>query len=125
VVAPNYLLDLSWSRLPLSLPIFACPNGSTLVRAFERGCDAASGARETSLATLMFTNYAFMNMSLSHKHLKLDQAKIDKARRLLGLATEQETLDRALDLVIAEEPILRAHRKVKGTGGVVDIFGHP
>ena len=46
-----------------------------------------------------------------------------KARRLLGLATEQETLDRALDLIIAEEPILRAHRKAKGSGGVVDIFG--
>ncbi len=73
----------------------------------------------------MFTNYHFVNMPLSHKHLKLDQAKIDRARRLLGLATEQETLDRALDLVIAEEPILRAHRKVKGSGGVVDIFGRP
>jgi hypothetical protein len=78
---------------------------------------------KTSLATLIFTNYHFVNMPLSHKHLKLDQAKIDKARRLLGLATEQETLDRALDLIIAEEPILRAHRKVKGSGGVVDIFG--
>jgi hypothetical protein len=79
---------------------------------------------KTSLATIMFTNYASVNMPLSHKHLKLDQAKIDKARRLLGLATEQETLDRALDLIIAEEPILRAHRKVRGSGGVVDIFGH-
>jgi hypothetical protein len=29
----------------------------------------------------------------------------------------------ALDMVIAEEAILRAHRKVKGTGGVVDVFG--
>ncbi len=80
---------------------------------------------KASLAPLMFTNYHSVNMSLSHKHLKLDQAKIDKARRLLGLATEQETLDRALDLIIAEERILRAHRKVKGSGGVVDIFGHP
>jgi len=32
-------------------------------------------------------------MPLCHKHLKLDQAKIDKARRLLGLATDQETLE--------------------------------
>ena len=71
----------------------------------------------------MFTKHNSVNMALSHKHLKLDQAKIDKARRLLGLATEQETLDRALDLVIAEEPILRAHRKVRGSGGVLDVFG--
>jgi len=61
-------------------------------------------------------------MAIRHKHLKLDQRKIDKARRLFGLKTEQETVERALDLVIAEEPILRAHRKVRGTGGVADVF---
>ena len=61
-------------------------------------------------------------MAVRHKHLKLDQRKIDKARRLFGLKTEQETVERALDLVIAEEPILRAHRKVRGTGGVADVF---
>ena len=81
------------------------------------------GQRAASLDLPMFTDYNLVNMALSHKHLKLDQAKIDKARRLLGLTTEQETLDRALDLIIAEEPILRAHRRLKGSGGVVDIFG--
>jgi hypothetical protein len=62
-------------------------------------------------------------MSIRHKHLKLDQAKIDKARRVFGAKTEQETVDRALDLAIAEEPILRAHRKVRATGGITDVFG--
>ena len=71
----------------------------------------------------MFTEHTSVNMAIQHKHLKLDQAKIDKARRLLGLATEQETLDRALDLILAEEPIVRVHRKVKGVGGVVQVFG--
>ena len=70
----------------------------------------------------MFTIHTFVNMAIRHKHLKLDQRKIDKARRLFGLKTEQETVERALDLVIAEEPILRAHRKVRGTGGVADVF---
>jgi hypothetical protein len=32
-------------------------------------------------------------------------------------------VERALELVVAEEPILRAHRKVKGVGGVVEVFG--
>jgi hypothetical protein len=62
-------------------------------------------------------------MPVRHKHLKLDQTKIDRARRLLGAKTEQETIERALDLALAEEPILRAHRKVKGRGGISDIFG--
>ena len=62
-------------------------------------------------------------MAIRHKHLKLDQNKLDKARRLLGLDTEQATVETALDLVLAEEPILRVHRKVKGVGGIVDVFG--
>jgi hypothetical protein len=74
------------------------------------------------LVDAMFTGYSSVNMSVRHKHLKLDQSKIDKARRLFGVKTEQETVERALDLVIAEEPILRAHRKIKGVGGIVDVF---
>ena len=71
----------------------------------------------------MFTNHNSVNMAIRHKHLKLEQTKIDRARRLLDVRTEQETVELALDMVIAEEAILRAHRKVKGTGGVVDVFG--
>ncbi|HEY6478332.1 MAG TPA: type II toxin-antitoxin system VapB family antitoxin [Polyangia bacterium] len=61
-------------------------------------------------------------MAVRHKHLKLEQTKIDKARRLFGVKTEQETIELALDLVIAEGPILRAHRKVRNAGGLSDIF---
>ncbi len=61
--------------------------------------------------------------ALRHKHLKLDQGKIDRARRLLQARTERETIERALDLVLAEEPILRAHRRVRGVGGMDDVFG--
>jgi hypothetical protein len=75
------------------------------------------------LPTSMFTHYNFVNMAIKHKHLKLDQSKIDKARRLFGVKTEQETIERALDLALAEEPFLRAHRKVRGVGGIADIFG--
>ena len=57
-----------------------------------------------------------------HKHLKLDQSKIDRAKKLLGAKTEQETIERALDLVLGEEAILAAHRRVKGVGGVEDVY---
>jgi hypothetical protein len=49
----------------------------------------------------MFTLGSFVNMT-RHKHLKLDQSKIDRAKKLLGAKTEQETIERALDLVLAE-----------------------
>jgi hypothetical protein len=64
-----------------------------------------------------------MNMAVRDKHLRLDQEKIDRARRVLRVRTEQETIERALELVLAEEAILRAHRKVKALGGFSDPFG--
>lgn len=64
----------------------------------------------------MYTVRSFVNMT-RHKHLKLDQNKIDRAKKLLGAKTEQETLERALDMVLAEGVILKAHRQVRGVGG--------
>lgn len=61
-------------------------------------------------------------MAIRHKHLKIEQTKLDRARRLLGAKTEQETVERALDVLLGEEAILRAHRRVKGVGGFVDVF---
>ena len=61
-------------------------------------------------------------MALKHKHLKIDQAKLDRAKRVIKLATEQETVDRALDAVLAEESIIRAHRKARAVGGMIDAF---
>ncbi len=40
---------------------------------------------------------------LTHKHFRLDGAKIRRAQRVLRTGTETETIERALDLAIAEE----------------------
>ena len=69
----------------------------------------------------MYTIALDMNIDLRHKHLRLDQSKIDRARRMLGVATERETIERALDLLLAEERILRIHRQVRGVGGFSEI----
>ena len=64
-------------------------------------------------------------MAIRHKHLKLDQRKIDKARRVLAAKTERETLDRALDMVLAEDRIVRVLRRGRAVGGFEDVFGRP
>ena len=69
----------------------------------------------------MFTLASFVNMK-THKHLKLDQAKIDRAKKLLGVKTEQETIESALDLVLGEEPVLKAHQRAKAIGGFEDAL---
>jgi hypothetical protein len=63
-----------------------------------------------------------MNMAIRDKHLKLDQRKIDQARRILGTRTEQETLDSALDMILAEARIVRVLRRGRGIGGFEDVF---
>jgi hypothetical protein len=40
--------------------------------------------------------------NLSHKHFQLDAGKIKRAQKVLRTKTEAETIERALDLVIAE-----------------------
>jgi hypothetical protein len=65
---------------------------------------------------------SLVNMAVRHKHLKLEQTKLDRARKLLGVKTAQETVPRALDVRLGEEPILRAHRRVKGVGSFIDAF---
>ena len=69
----------------------------------------------------MYTIRSVVNMT-KHKHLKLDQSKIDRAKKLLGAKTEQETIERALDLVLAEASIVNAHRRVAAVGGFEDPF---
>ena len=64
-----------------------------------------------------------MNMAIGHKHLKLDQGKIDRAKRVLAAKTEQETLERALDMVIAEGRIVRVLRRGRLSGGFEEVFG--
>ena len=39
-----------------------------------------------------------------HKHVRIDQRKLDRARRILEAETETETLDRALGVVVVTDP---------------------
>ena len=39
---------------------------------------------------------------ISHKHFKLDSGKIRRAQKVLRAKTETETIERALDAILAE-----------------------
>ena len=49
-----------------------------------------------------------------HKHLKLDQRKIDFAKRYFAVSSEQEAIDRALALLMEEERLVKAMKPLKG-----------
>ena len=64
-----------------------------------------------------------------HKHLVLDQEKIEKAQKALGARTETETIERALEIVIGEDEKNRrawaaTEKLVKSGIQLKDIFGH-
>ena len=40
---------------------------------------------------------------MRYKHMRLDQEKIEKAKRILKAKTETEVMDKALDLVLQED----------------------
>jgi hypothetical protein len=53
--------------------------------------------------------------AVKHKHLKLDQKKIDFAKRYFGVQSEQEAIDRALSLLVEERQLVAAMGPLKGT----------
>ena len=49
-----------------------------------------------------------------HKHLVLDQRKIDFARRYFRVKSDQEAIDRALSLLMEEEQIVEKTKPLAG-----------
>jgi hypothetical protein len=64
----------------------------------------------------------------SHKHFRLNAAKIKRARKMLQAGTKTEAIERALDFVISEHQRNRlaletSERFVKSGIAVKDIYG--
>ena len=56
------------------------------------------------------------------KNVVMDQRKLDAARRVLGVETETEAIDVALDLVAFRRELVRGIAAVRRAGGVDDVF---
>jgi hypothetical protein len=56
------------------------------------------------------------------KNVVMDQRKLDRARRALGVDTETEAIDRALDFVAFREELAKGFAAVRRSGGVEDVF---
>jgi hypothetical protein len=64
----------------------------------------------------------------SHKHFRLNAAKIKRAQKVLDAGTETEAIERALDLVISEHErnrlAMEANERFVTSGiGVQDVYG--
>ncbi len=59
---------------------------------------------------------------LRHKHLRIDEAKLRKAKRILEAATDTEAVDRALNVIVAEGEIDEVLREIGGKGSLKKAF---
>ena len=56
------------------------------------------------------------------KNVIMDQRKLDVARQALGVETETEAIDQALDFVSFGEELTKGFTAVRRSGGVEDVL---
>ena len=56
------------------------------------------------------------------KARRLNQEKLDRLKTLLGVQSDTEAIEQAIDLLLAEEDIKNTLRKVKGKGRIERVF---
>jgi hypothetical protein len=56
------------------------------------------------------------------KNVVMDQRKLDVARRALGVDTETEAIDLALDFIAFREELAKGFIAVRRSGGVDDVL---
>ena len=71
---------------------------------------------------------ATVKSRIIHKHFRLDALKLKRAQKVLEATTETETVERALDLAIAEHErtrlVTEANQKFVRSGAMIrDVFG--
>lgn len=59
---------------------------------------------------------------IRRKNLNIDQTKLDRVRDALGVKTETEAVDRALEIVLLREQLVAGVRRIAGTGGIEDVY---
>ena len=59
----------------------------------------------------------------TRKQFILPAAKIKRAKEILSAKTDTEAVERALDLVIADEEIRKILLSAKGTCDIEDVYG--
>ena len=60
--------------------------------------------------------------TVRHKHLRLNQDKLDRVKAILGSESETEAIEGAMDFVLAEDEIRKTLRRVRGKGRIKRLF---
>jgi Arc/MetJ family transcription regulator len=56
------------------------------------------------------------------KNIHIDQRKLDSVRKILGVTTETEAVDAALDAIALRKELSSGIRRARAAGGLIDIY---
>ncbi|GFP19619.1 hypothetical protein HKBW3S03_01124 [Candidatus Hakubella thermalkaliphila] len=56
------------------------------------------------------------------KTIYLDQDYINRARKIFGVKTEKEAVNKALELAIIDDEIIQGHEEIGGKGEIEEVF---
>ncbi len=62
-----------------------------------------------------------MRTAIKRKNYYLDEAKIKRVQKILGVRTETEALEKSMDIVLFRTELLESLKKVSGKGGVQKV----
>jgi hypothetical protein len=83
---------------------------------------AKTVARRPKRATIGVQRARGRRTGWVRKNVIMDQRKLDAARRALGVETETEAIDQALDLIAFGNEVAKGIAAVRRSGGVDDVL---
>lgn len=57
---------------------------------------------------------------LVKKTMQMNQEYIDRLREIFGVRTEKEAVNKALEMALIDDEIIRAHKRMKAEGDIIE-----
>ncbi|MHC1726753.1 MAG: hypothetical protein AB9866_12210 [Syntrophobacteraceae bacterium] len=54
------------------------------------------------------------------KTMEMNQEYIDRLREVFGVRTEKEAVNKALEMALVDDEIIKAHRRMREAGNVIE-----
>jgi len=54
------------------------------------------------------------------KTMQMNQEYIDRLREIFGVRTEREAVDKAMEMALVDDEIIKAHKRMRGAGDLIE-----
>ena len=64
----------------------------------------------------------FMEQVYVKKTMYINSSYIKKALKILDVKTEKEAVNKALEIIVEEDEIIKAHKEIGGTNSIEQVY---